>query len=75
MAQGYIMDEAMGFCTEYKQHCSESEHHVWDNKEEFAMNSEVMEGNGRHWLLADKLRQWIHEFVLNNVEPLQVYRE
>ena len=25
MAQGYIMDEAMEFCTEYIQHCCESE--------------------------------------------------
>jgi hypothetical protein len=75
IAQGYIMDEAMGFCTEYMQHCSASERRVWDDKEEPAMNSEVTEGNGRHRLLADELRHWIHEFVLNNAEPLQVYRE
>ena len=75
MAQGYIMDEAMGFCTEYMQHCSGSERRVWDDKEEPAMNSKVMEGNGQHRLLADELRQWIHEFVMNNAEPLQVYRE
>jgi hypothetical protein len=75
MAQGYIMDEAVGFCTEYMQHCCESERRVWDDKEEPAMNSEVMEGNGRHRLLPDELRFWIHEFVLNNAEPLQVYRE
>jgi hypothetical protein len=46
MAQGYIMDEAVGFCTEYMQHCCESERRVWDDKEKPAMNSEVMEGNG-----------------------------
>ena len=57
------------------QHCSKSEHRVWDDKEEPAMNSEVMEGNGRHRLLAHELCQWIHEFVLNNAEPQQVYRE
>ena len=56
MTQGYIMDEAMGFCTEYMQHCSESERRVWDDKEEPTMNSEVMEGNGRHRFLADELR-------------------
>ena len=65
----------LGFCTKYMQHCSESERRVWDDKEELAMNNKVMEGNGRHRLLADELRQWIHEFVLNNAEPLQVYRE
>ena len=63
---------AMGFCTEYMQHYCESEHCVWDNKEELAMNSEVIEGNGRHRLLPDELCFWIHEFVLNNAEPLQV---
>ena len=75
MVQGYIMDEAMGFCTEYMQHYCKSEHRVWDDKEEPAMNSEVIEGNGRHRLLLDELRFWIHEFVLNNAEPLQVYKE
>ena len=75
MAQGYIMDEAVGFCTEYMQHCCESERRVWDDKEEPAMNGEVIEGNGRLRLLPDELRFWIHEFVLNNAEPLQVYRE
>ena len=73
--EGYIMNEAMGFYTEYMQHCCKSERRVWDDKEEPAMNSEVIEGNGRHRLLLDKLRFWIHEFVLNNAEPLQVYRE
>jgi hypothetical protein len=65
----------MGFFTEYMQQCCESERRVWDDKEETAMNSEVIEGNGRHRLLPDELRLWIHEFVLNNAEPLQVYRE
>ena len=75
MTQGYIMDEAMEFCIEYMQHCSESERRVWDNKEEPAMNSEVIEGNGQHRLLPDEVRLWIHEFVLNNTGPLQVYIE
>jgi hypothetical protein len=75
MAQGDIMDEAMGFCTEYMQHCFESERRVWDDKEEPAMNSEVIERNERHRLLPDELRLWIYEFVLNIAEPLQVYKE
>ena len=32
MAQSYIMDEAVDFCTEYMQQSSESERHVWDDK-------------------------------------------
>lgn len=75
MAQGYIMDEAIGFCTQYMQHYSKNERRVSDDKKKPAMNNEVIEENGRHRLLPDKLPLWVHEFVLNNVEPLQVYRE
>ena len=75
MAQGYIMDEAMRFCTGYMQHCCESKRRVWDDKEEPTLISEVIEGNGRHRLLPNELRFLIHEFVLNNAEPLQVYKE
>ena len=72
MAQGYIMDEAMGFCIDYMQHCCKNEHRMWDDKEESTINSEVIERNVRHRLLPDELRCFIHEFVLNNAEPLQV---
>jgi hypothetical protein len=75
MTQGYIMDEIMEFCTEYMQHCYESERRVWDNKEKPAINNEVIKRNGRYRLLSDEVCLWIHEFVLNNAEPLQVCRE
>ena len=75
MATGYIMDEALGFCTEYMQQCNLTERKVWDDKEDQAMNDEVIEGKGRQRALSTDLRQWVHEFVLTNAEPLQCYKE
>jgi hypothetical protein len=75
MVQGYIIDEALGFCTKYMQGCLLTQWRVWDNTEDPAMNGEVLEGNGRHRALTAELRERIHEFVINNAEPLQLYRE
>jgi len=47
MARGYIMDEALGFCTEYMQNCDVTARRVWDDTEEPSMNSELLEGKGR----------------------------
>jgi len=46
MAQGYIMDEALGFCTEYMQRCTMSQRRVWDDKEDPTMNDEIPKGKG-----------------------------
>ena len=75
MAQEYIMDEALGFCTEYMQRCTMSQCRVWDNKEDPTMNDEIPEGKGRRRRLTAELRLWLHKFVLNNVELLKSYRE
>ena len=75
MAQGYITEEALGFCTEYMQDCSMSERRVWDDIEDPKMNDEVLEGRGRLRKLPLQLRDWVHVFVLNNAAPLEAYRE
>jgi hypothetical protein len=75
MARGYIMDESLGFCTEYMQECILTKRRVWDDKEDPVMNDEVIEGKGRPRSLTSELWQWVHEFVLTNAEPLQSYRE
>ena len=75
MARGYIMDEALGFCTEYMQNCDVTARRVWDDTEEPSMNSELLEGKGRHRVLTGDLQRWIHEFVINNADILHDYRE
>jgi hypothetical protein len=39
------------------------------------MNDEIVEGKGRQQTLTVELRERIHEFVLNNANLLQSYRE
>jgi hypothetical protein len=75
MARGYIIEETLGFCTEYMQDCELTRRRIWDDQEELGAKSEVVEGTGRYRLLTSDLRAWIHEFVLTNTEPLQSYRE
>ena len=39
------------------------------------MNDEILEGVVRPKILTPKIRDWIHEFVVNNVAPLESWRE
>ena len=39
------------------------------------MNDEILEGVGRPRILTHELRDCIHEFVVNNVAPLELWRE
>ena len=75
IARGYTIEEALGFCTEYMQDCELTRRRTWDDEEEARAKSEVVEGKGRYRLLTAELRERIHEFVLTNAEPLQLYRE
>lgn len=75
MAAGYVMDETLGFCTEYMQDCTLTQRRIWDDMEDPRMYDEILEGNGRRRILTHELRQWIHEFVLNNADILEIYRE
>ena len=40
---------------------------VWDDKEDPIMNDKILEGVGRPMIPTLKIRDWIHEFVVNNV--------
>jgi hypothetical protein len=75
MARGYIMEEALGLCTEYMQNCTVTSCRVWDNKDEPSTNDELLQGKGRRRVLSPQLQQWIHEFVLNNAKILEDYRK
>jgi hypothetical protein len=75
MAEGYAIDDALGFCTEYMTSYSITNRRVWDDKEDPTMNDKILEGVGRPRILIPKIRDWIHEFVVNNVAPLELWRE
>ena len=75
MAKGYAIDEALGFCTEYMQTYTIISCREWDDKEDPTMNDEILEGIQRPKILTPELHDWIHEFVVNNVAPLDSWRE
>lgn len=48
---------------------------VWDDKEEPTMVDEILEGKGKPKLLSEALRNAMHDFVLDNVTHIELYRE
>ena len=69
------MEEALGFVTEYMADYNLTSRRVWDSKEDPMMLDEIVEGKGRLRKLSSQLRQWMHEFVLNNALQLETLRE
>jgi hypothetical protein len=51
MAEGFAMDDTLGFCTEYMTQ---------------SMYDEVMEGSWQVRPMSQQFRQWAHDFVLDN---------
>ena len=75
IAQGYQVEEALGFITEYMTEYNITSRRVWDDKEEPTMVDEILEGKGKPKLLSEALRNAMHEFVLDNVAHIEPYRE
>jgi hypothetical protein len=46
MAEGYILDDTLGFYTEYMSRLTATRRHVWDDKEEPGLFDEELEGGG-----------------------------
>jgi hypothetical protein len=70
MAEGYVMDDTLGFCTEYMSRFTPTRCRVWDDKEEPGLFDEEPEGSGVKRLLSERLRFWAHSFVLDNAAHL-----
>jgi len=75
IAQGYQVEEALGFITEYMSEYNITSRRVWDDKEEPTMVDEILEGKGKPKQLTESLRNAMHDFVLNNASHLEPYRE
>lgn len=74
IAQGYQVEQALGFITEYMSEYNVTTRRVWDDKEEPSMVDEILEGKGKPKLLSEDLRSAMHEFVLDNSAPVEPYR-
>ncbi len=68
MVEGYALEEALGFCTNYLQDFTATSWRVWDEKEDPCMNDEMLEGNGKAQLLIANLHDMAQSFVLQNVD-------
>ena len=73
MAQGYHVEEALGFITEYMSTYTLTSRRVWDNQVDPTITDEILEDKGRTRWLSDQVRRWVHNFVCKNVDALDPY--
>jgi len=55
VAQGYQVEEALGFVTEYMASYSPTSRRVWDSNEDPTMIDEIVEGKGKPRVLSEQL--------------------
>jgi hypothetical protein len=75
IAQGYQVEQALGFITEYMSEYNITTPRVWDDKEEPSIVNEILEGKGKRKVLSEEVRRAIHEFVLDNSALIESYRQ
>jgi hypothetical protein len=75
IAQGYQVEQALGFITEYMSEYNITTRRVWDDKEEPSMVDEILQGKGKPKILSEELRSVMHEFVLDNSAHVEPYRQ
>ena len=75
IAQGYQIDEALGFVTKYMRDYNLTTRKAWDSEEEPTMVDEILEGRGKREVLSDAVRRAMHEFVLDNAAHIDSYRQ
>ena len=76
IAEGYLMDDTLGFCTEYMHQYRGSRHRVWDAEEDAIMNDEILRSNSQQKRkMSDEFRNYAHAFVLDNASSLERFRQ
>ena len=66
MASGYMIDESLGFCTEYFSLYEHTKSRVWDPEEELRDSGECLFGKPRPKNLSDFELDSIHEYVIKH---------
>jgi hypothetical protein len=74
MAEGFAMDDTLGFYIEYMMRFTPTSRRVWDSKEDQSMYDEVMEGLWQVRPISQQFRQWAHDFVLENSAYIAPWR-
>ena len=76
IAEGYRLEDTLGFCTEYMKRQRATTHRVWDPNEDAIMNDEVLRRNEyTKRRMSDEVRGYAHEFVIDNAPCLEALRE
>ncbi len=70
MASRYVLDETLGFVTEYMQMFTQVRRRLWDANEEEGVYGEVLEGFGFKFRLLPSARDLAHHYVLTNAACL-----
>ena len=63
MANGYVAEEALGFCTEYLKLHKHTKRHVWESEEDVSTRATVVEGRGHVFSLSASELGRAHEYV------------
>jgi len=76
IAEGYYLEDTLGFCTEYMTRYKATMHRVWDTIEEPTMNDEVLRQNVRLMRkMTNDFRNYIYAFVIVNAPSMEPLRE
>lgn len=73
MAEGYIVEEALGLCTEFLQGFQHTRTRVWDAEEEPGISGVELEGHGSARRLADVELNAAHLHVVTNSPATESY--
>jgi hypothetical protein len=72
IAEGYRMDDTLGFCTEYTHQYRGTSQRVWDPDEDATMNDEILCANcQKKRKMSYEFRNYAHAFVLDNTACLE----
>ena len=76
IAEGYRMEETLGFCNKYMRQYRGTMHCIWDVNEEPIMNDEILRRNcQQRRKMSDEFRNYAHTFVLDNAACLDEWRQ
>ena len=66
MASGYMIDESLGFCTEYFELYEHTKSRVWDAEEELKDSGECLLGSPKPKHLTERELELIHEYIISH---------
>lgn len=73
IAEGYIVDEALGLCTEYLQGFPHTRRRVWDDEEEPGVLGIQLQGRGTPRRMGDGKLRVAHMHIITNSAALEPY--